>query len=130
MFLVDDDTEVVARLREELESHFVIVGTADSGKDYLRQTSRHEPHVVVLDVSMPGMSGVEVAERAKRQSPNLKIVMLSAHGDQTYVTEAFGAGASAYVLKPAGVPELIRAIREVQAGNRYLSPSLRVDEPI
>ena len=125
VLLVDDQREVVRQLRRSLEGEFIVVGVAQSGEDALLKAPNLSPHVIVLDVSMPGMSGIEAAERVRTMLPEVKIVMLSMHADELYVTEALRVGASAYVLKTSGVSELARAIREVQTGNEYLSPPLR-----
>ena len=125
VLLVDDQREVVEKLRRTLESEFLIVGAAESGEELLQEAPKLSPHVIVLDVSMPGMSGIEAAERVKTTLPEARIVMLSMHADESYVTEALKAGASAYVLKTSGVSELARAIREVHTGNQYLSPSVQ-----
>lgn len=123
--LVDDQREVCEALSQGLEPEFHIVGVAASGEELLREAPKLRPQVVVLDVSMPGMSGIEAAEQLTSRHPEVRVVMLSMHADELYVTEAIKAGASAYVLKTSGVAELARAIREVQDGKEYLSPSLR-----
>ena len=125
VLLVDDQQEVLDGLRRGLEPEFQIVGVAASGSELLQVAPNLSPHVVVLDVSMPGMSGIEALERVRGTLPEVRVVMLSMHADELYVTEALKAGASAYVLKTSGVTELARAIREVRAGNEYLSPPLR-----
>lgn len=125
VFLVDDHEEVAHYLQQVLQAEFDIVGVAGSGEALLLEAPKLKPEVVVLDVSLPGMSGIEAAEHVKTMLPEIKIVMLSMHSDHDYVTEALNAGASGYVVKASGVAELTRAIREVLAGNEYLSPSLR-----
>ena len=122
VFLVDDEPELLARLREALATEFSVVGVAGSGEQLLREAPELCPHVVILDVSLPGMSGIEAAEHLKTRLPEVRVVVLSMHADEEYVTEAFRVGASAYVLKTSGVRELARAIHEVAAGNDYRSP--------
>ena len=124
VFLVDDHEELAHVLREALESEFCVVGVAGSGEALLVEAPKLSPQVIVLDVSLPGMSGIEAAEHVKTMMPEVKIVMLSMHSANEYVEEALKAGASGYVVKSSGVTELMHAIREVQAGNEYLSPSL------
>ncbi len=125
VFLVDDHEELAHDLRQALNAEFSVVGVADSGEALLLEAPKLSPQVIVLDVSLPGMSGIEAAEHVKAMMPEVKIVMMSVHSDEVYVTEALNAGASGYVVKSSGVSELTRAIREVQAGNEYVSPALR-----
>jgi two-component system response regulator NreC len=83
---------------------------------------RLEPDVLVLDLMMPGLNGMEVARQVARRVPHTRVVILSMHSNEAYVLEALRAGAMAYVLKESGADELVQAIREVAAGRRYLSP--------
>lgn len=124
ILLVDDQPELVDHLRRALTEEFCVVGVANSGEELVREAPKLRPQVIVLDVSMPGMNGFEAAERVKTGLPEARIVMLSMHAGDEFVTEAFRVGASAYVLKTSGVSELAHAIREVQNGNEYLSRSL------
>jgi DNA-binding NarL/FixJ family response regulator len=125
VLLVDDQPDILESLKQSLEPEFIVVGTAMRGEGLLAIARSLRPQVIVLDVVMPGMSGIEAAERVRRGFPDAKIVMLSMHADELYVDEALRAGASGYVIKSMGASELARAIREVRAGRRYLSPSLR-----
>lgn len=125
MALVDDQREVRDALCRRLEPEFHIVGVAASGEELLQEVPELSPQVVVLDVSMPGMSGIEAAEHMRSDHPDVRVIMLSMHADELYVTEALKAGASAYVLKTSGIAELARAIREVQEGKEYVSPPLQ-----
>lgn len=125
LFLVDDQPDILRALEKALEPEFAVVGIADSGSELLSRAPTLTPHVIVLDVSMPGMSGIEAAEKILLDLPDVKIVMLSMHNDAWYVAEALRAGASGYVLKTMGASELAKAIRAVRCGHRYLSSSLR-----
>lgn len=131
VLLVDDQREVLDGLCRALEPEFHIVGVAASGEELLLVAPTLSPQVVVLDVSMPGMSGIEAAERIKSTLPEVRVIMLSMHADELYVTEALKAGASAYVLKTSGVSELARAIREVHADHEHSSnfPRMPNDAP-
>jgi DNA-binding NarL/FixJ family response regulator len=123
IFLVDDHEALLHELRHALKSEFRIVGVAGSGEALLLEAPKVSPQVIVLDVSLPGMSGIQAAEQLKSIMPEVKIVMLSMHADSAYAIAALDAGASAYVVKSSGVSELAKAIREVQAGFEYVPPS-------
>lgn len=124
--LADDHPVVRKGLRTLLESEpdFSIVGEADDGLETVQIVERLQPQVLILDVMMPSINGLEVARTVKKRSPKTCIVMLSMYADEAYVQEALRAGARAYILKETGIDELIRAIREAVAGHRYLSPPL------
>ncbi len=87
-------------------------------------SERLHPDLLVLDMMMPGLNGLEVTRRVKKRSPQTRVVILSMHKDESYVLEALKNGASAYVLKDANADELIKAAREADAGRHYLSPPL------
>ncbi|MCC8999138.1 MAG: response regulator transcription factor [Candidatus Contendobacter sp.] len=98
-----------------------IVGEASSGEEAVRLAQQHQPDIAVIDVSMPGMSGIEAVPLIKRASPNTRIVALSMYGDFHYQELMFKAGASAYVLKNEAISELIDAIQAVLRGERFVS---------
>ena len=106
------------------EPDFEVVGEAGDGIEALEMVKKLNPDVVVLDLMMPGLNGLEVARQLSKQTPRTKIIILSMYDDEGFVLEALSNGASAYVLKDKGSSELIRAIREVRSGHRYLSPPL------
>jgi two-component system response regulator NreC len=124
--LADDHPIVRQGLRAafEEEPDFTIVGEASDGLEAVKVTERLTPDVVVLDLVMPGLNGLEVARQVSQRSPNTRIVMLSVTAAEADVLEALRYGAAAYVLKGSTVPELIRAVREAAAGRHYLSPPL------
>ncbi len=122
-----DDHQVVRhglRVLLEAEPDFRIVGEAGDGLETLEALERLQPDILILDLMMPGMNGLEVARQAGKCSPRTNIVVLSMHTNEAYVVEALRAGARAYVLKSATSDELVRAIREAVAGRRYLSAPL------
>ncbi|CAN5586429.1 response regulator transcription factor [soil metagenome] len=106
------------------EPDFEVVGEAGDGIEALEMVKKLNPDVVVLDLMMPGLNGLEVARQLSKQTPRVKIIILSMYDDEGFVLEALSNGASAYVLKDKCSSELIRAIREVRSGHRYLSPPL------
>jgi len=107
-----------------MEPDFRIVGEASDGLDALQLVDRLEPQVVVLDLRLPGLHGVEVTREIARRSPQTRIVILSVHADERHVADALKNGAAGYVPKTATAEELVYAIRQVTAGAHYLSPSL------
>lgn len=125
--LLADDHQIV---REGLSAllkavpDFRVVGEAAEGPEAVRQAERLQPDVLVLDLMLRGLNGLEVSRRVARRSPRTRIVMLSMHRDEAYVLASLQAGACAYVLKEAGADELIQGIRAAAAGKRYLSPPL------
>jgi DNA-binding NarL/FixJ family response regulator len=126
LVLADDHRIVRQGLRALLamESDVRLVGEAADGLEAVRLVTRLKPDILVLDLMLPGLSGLEVARRVVEQSPRTRVVVLSMHANEAYVAEALRAGAVAYVLKDSGAEELMRAVREAFAGRRYLSPSI------
>ncbi|MBC7931436.1 MAG: response regulator transcription factor, partial [Rubrivivax sp.] len=106
------------------EADFKVVGEAGDGREALEQVKRLAPDVLVLDLMMPGLNGLEVARQLHKQSSKVGVVVLSMHDDEGFVLEALANGVSAYVLKDSNSSDLIQAVREAAAGRRYLSPPL------
>lgn len=124
ILLADDHTLFVEALQKVLEEEFDLVGSVGDGRALLEAAPRLDPDVILLDLSMPLLNGIDAAQQLRRLVPNTKVVFLSMHGDPTYVTEAFRAGASGYVLKRANATELVQAIRAALRGQLYVSPLL------
>ena len=125
--LLADDHPVVRRgLRALLEAvpDFRVAGETGDGLEAVRLVEELRPQVLVLDLMMPGVGGLEVARQVNLRFPTTKVVILSMHANEAYVLEALRNGASAYVLKDAGGGELLQAVRSVVAGSRYLSAPL------
>ena len=106
------------------ETDFQVVGEAGDGLTALDLVERLSPDVLVADLAMPGLGGLELTHQAVRRSSRTRVVILTMHSAEPFVLGALEQGASAYVLKDAGVAELVRAIRETASGRRYLSPPL------
>ena len=106
------------------EADFNVVGEAGDGLEALELVRKLNPDVVVLDLMMRGLNGLEAARQINKQMPQTKVIILSMYDDEGFVLEALSNGALAYVLKDAGSSELVQAVREVAAGHRYLSPPL------
>jgi DNA-binding NarL/FixJ family response regulator len=126
VLVVDDHAVVRAGLRLLLdaEEDIEVVGEAGSGDEAVRQARSLVPDVVLMDVVMPGRSGIEATPGVLEAAPDAKVLVLSMQDDPTYVREAFGAGASGYVLKEAADSEVVQAVREVAAGGSYVHPVL------
>lgn len=124
VILADDHRLLTESLSGVLKKDFELAGTAENGRELLEKVEQLRPDVAVLDISMPLMNGVEAARKLSVNYPGMKIVFLSMHSDKAYVTEAFRAGGSAYVLKRAAPAELVTAIQEVLHGRTYISESV------
>jgi two-component system response regulator NreC len=124
--LVDDHAVVRSgiRLLLERQDDIEVVGEAGNAKDALFRARALKPDVILLDVVMPGESGIEVLPRLLEESPETKVLVLSMQDDPSYVREAFAAGAQGYVLKEAADDELVSAVREIANGGRYVHPTL------
>ena len=124
--LVDDHHVVREALRKmlEAEKEFRIVGEAGDGLEALKVVEQCKPDILVCDLMMNGMNGLEVTRKLTKRFPKTKVVILSMYGNDGYVHEAMRAGAKGYVLKESTSTELVRAIREAVLGRRYLSPPL------
>ena len=128
--LADDHPVVRQGLRALLEAEpdFYIVGEASDGREAAQLVERLPPDVLVLDLMMPGLSGLEVTRQIRQRSPQTRIVILSMYANKAYVLEALRNGAAGYVLKKSTAAELVRAVREVTTGRRYLSPPLSEED--
>ncbi len=126
ILLADDHAIVRQGLRVLLEAEpdFTIVGEAGDGLEALRLLEKLQPAVLVVDVIMPALNGLEVTRQVSRRFPQTRVVVLSMHANEAYVLEAFRNGAIGYVLKCSTIADLVKAIREAIAGRRYLSPPL------
>lgn len=123
--LVADDHAVVREgIRHVLEREpgFEVVAEAANGSEVLPLAERHRPDVAVLDISMPGESGIQVAAQLRQRLPDTRILILSMYDNAEYVLESVRAGAHGYILKDTAATELRRAIRAVQNGEAFLSP--------
>ena len=122
-----DDHRVVRdglRLVLQADAELEVVGEAGDGRAAVELVERVSPDVLVLDLMMPGLGGIEVLRQVTRRSPKTRVVVLSMHADESYVVQALGQGAAAYVLKDASATELLHAVHAVRTGRRYLSPPL------
>lgn len=126
VLLADDHHLVRAGIRALLQSlpDVEIVAEAGNGQEALAALGRSKPDIALIDISMPGLNGLELAARASRDVPETRIVILSVHGDASHVAQALRAGAKGYLVKDAAADELPILIRAVMRGETYLSPSI------
>jgi two-component system, NarL family, response regulator NreC len=126
VLLVDDHAVVRSGLRRVLEAEQDIEVVAEAGdmRNAVFEARAHKPDVIVMDVVMPGGSGIEATPAVLREAEDTKVLMLSMQDDPRYVREAFAAGANGYVLKEAADTEVVDAVREVAQGGRYVHPEL------
>ncbi len=126
LVLADDHAVVRSGTRELLEQQpdFKIVGEASNGEEAVRLAGELQPDVLVMDVRMPKMSGVEATRKIKATYPDIRVLVLTAHDDDEYVFALLQAGANGYLLKTAEIEELVRAIRTVDSGQSALAPEV------
>src|SRR5438445_5909549 len=126
ILLADDHTVVRKGLRLLLESHpgFQVIGDAADGRAAVSLAGEHTPDVVVMDVAMPGLNGIEAARQISAKLPHTAIVFLSMHSDESYVLKALKAGARAYLLKDSAEHDLIHAVEAVTQGKAFFSPAI------
>ena len=122
VLLADDHTLVLEGLRRLLEDKCDLVGTVEDGRALVEAAERLRPDVILLDISMPLLNGLEAARIVRTRVPEAKIIFLTMHADPTYAREAFRAGGSGYLLKRSAASELVKAISVVLRGRTYVTP--------
>ena len=126
VLLADDHPIVRQGIRHllEAESDVKVVGEATDGLEAVQLVEKHRPNVLIVDMMMPGLNGLEVLRQVKKRSPSTFSIVLSMQSADAYVVEALKSGASGYILKDSGPSELVNALRQVIQGQRFLSPKL------
>jgi DNA-binding NarL/FixJ family response regulator len=124
VLLADDHAAMLDGVRAVLGDEFDIVGTVNNGRDALVETRRLDPDVLVLDISMPGLNGLQAANELRSAHRRTKVVFLTVHEDPDFVAAAFSAGASAYVIKSDVATDLVPAIHDALEGRRYISQAI------
>jgi DNA-binding NarL/FixJ family response regulator len=124
VLLADDHEDFLRKLRGELDPEFEIVGTAENGEDAIDAVRRLDPDILVIDMAMPVMDGIQATARLRDANCRAKIIFLTIHEQSEYVSAAFAAGATGYVTKRHLGSDLVLAIREVFRGHTFISPSL------
>lgn len=122
LLLADDHVIVADALRSMLAAHYDVVGVAGDGRTLLHAAETLKPDLIVVDIGMPLLNGLDATMQIKRLLPRVKVIVLTMNEDSDLVAEAFRAGASGYLLKHSAAQELLLAIREVLKGASYLSP--------
>jgi DNA-binding NarL/FixJ family response regulator len=108
LLLADDHTILVEGLKALLAQEFEVVATAGDGREVLEAAQKHQPDLILLDISMPGLNGIEAARRLKESNPTAKLIILTMHADLSFVSAAFEAGACGYVLKQSAATMMWR----------------------
>ncbi|HVN19130.1 MAG TPA: response regulator transcription factor [Dongiaceae bacterium] len=124
VMLADDHTILVDAFRKLLEPHFEIVGTAADGRELLETAPTLRPNVIVVDIGMPLMNGLEAGQRLKEKMPGVKLIFLTMNEDPDLAMEAMRCGASGYLLKSSAASELIGAIEMALKGKSYVTPQI------
>ena len=124
VLLADDHSLILAGLRKLVEGECEVVGTVEDGRTLVEAAQTLRPDLILLDISMPLLNGLEAARQLRTLVPGSKLIFLTMHASPTYATEAFQAGASGYILKHSAAEELSQAIKSVLQGRHYLTPLL------
>ena len=123
--IADDNPAILEQISLLIETRFDVVGRVHNGRELMEAVQRLSPSVVVADITMPEMDGIEAARRITQTYPGVKVVILSVHSESAFIDAAFQAGASGYVTKSRAFTELIPAIEAVLAGRQYCQRGLR-----
>jgi len=124
ILLADDHKMFAQGLQSLLEDEFELVGTVENGQALVEAAARSNPDVIVADISMPMMNGLDAIRKLKERGVTAKVIFLTMHADDRLLAEAFRCGGSGYVLKQSAGEELILAIRQVVGGHKYVTPLL------
>ena len=127
ILMADDHSIVLAGLRKLVEAEGEVVGTVEDGRALVEEAQKVLPDIILLDISMPLLNGLDAARQLCKLAPDSKLIFLTMHATPTYATEAFKAGASAYLLKRSAASELRQAIQAVLCGQQYLTPLITKD---
>ena len=127
VLMADDHNLVIEGIKKLLEPHFDLVGAVTDGRALLDAAEELRPDLILVDISMPLLNGLDATRQLVKRRPGSKVVVLSMHADPAYVSEAFAAGACGYLLKSSVASELVFAMQEVLKGRYYLTPSVTKD---
>ena len=126
ILLADDHGDMLTTVSRMLSDEFDVIGTVRDGQEILRETKRLQPDVLVADLSMPKMTGLEAVKLLKESNSAVKVVFLTVHEKVEYVRESFALGALGYVVKPRIASDLVEAIKAAVAGQNFVSPSIKI----
>jgi DNA-binding NarL/FixJ family response regulator len=127
VLLADDHTFVLEGFKKLLEEQCDLVGSVEDGRALVEAAVKLQPELVILDISMPRLNGIEAAKKLKKQLPGVKLIFVTMHADSAYVNEAFKAGASGYLLKRSAATELVQAVQSAMSGHFYVTPLIAKD---
>ena len=127
ILMADDHSLILAALRKLVEVECDVVGTVEDGRALVAAAQKLRPDLILLDISMPLLNGLDAARQLTKLVPESKVIILTMHASPTYATEAFQAGASGYLLKRSAASELSQAIQSVLQGQKYLTPLITKD---
>ncbi|MBK5281535.1 MAG: response regulator transcription factor [Nitrospiraceae bacterium] len=127
VLMADDHSMILAGLRKLVEGECEVVGTVEDGRALVEAAQKLLPDLILLDISMPLLNGLEATRQLTKLVPESKVIILTMHASPTYATEAFQAGASGYLLKRSAASELNQAIQSVLQGRQYLTPLITKD---
>jgi DNA-binding NarL/FixJ family response regulator len=125
--MADDHSIVLAGLRKLVETDCDVIGTVEDGRALVEEAEKLRPDIILLDISMPLLNGLDAARQLRKLVPESRLIFLTMHATPTYAMEAFKAGASGYLLKRSAASELKHAIRAVMQGQQYLTPLITKD---
>ncbi len=128
VLLADDHPEILNKVASLLASICEIAGKVGDGKALLEAVDRLKPDIIVIDISMPVLNGIEAARQLKKSGSEVKIVFLTVHEDPDFVQAALASGACGYVVKPRLATDLVRAVEAAMADRRFISPSLSMNK--
>jgi DNA-binding NarL/FixJ family response regulator len=127
ILMADDHSLVLAGLRKLVEGEGEVVGTVEDGRALVEEAQKLRPDIILLDISMPLLNGLDAARQLTKLVPGSKLIFLTMHATPTYATEAFKAGASGYLIKRSAASELKQAIQAVIRGQHYMTPLITKD---
>lgn len=127
ILIADDHSIVLAGLRKLVEAEGDVVGTAEDGRTLVEEAQKLRPDIILLDISMPLLNGLDAARQIRKLVPESRLIFLTMHATPTYATEAFKAGASGYLIKRSAASELKQAIQAVMRGQHYMTPLITKD---
>ena len=127
ILMADDHSLVLAGLRKLVEEEGEVVGTVEDGRALVEEAKKLRPDLILMDISMPLLNGLDAARQLTKLVPDSKLIFLTVHTTPTYVTEAFKAGAVGYLVKQSATAELKLAIQTVLRGQHYMTPSVTKD---
>ena len=127
ILMADDHSIVLAGLRKLVEAEGEVVGAVEDGRALVKEAQKLRPDIILLDISMPLLNGLDAARQLRKLVPESKLIFLTMHATPTYATEAFKAGASGYLIKRSAASELKYAIHAVMRGQHYMTPLITKD---